>query len=115
MPYRVNLFRRWRVVFVLIMVPMAVLLALRLKPGLDVRGFSALGHLIVVSGIALCALAAASAAMVTAVRSRQPGVIWLGLGCVAVGGASTCTTMKSLAASAPSLTVNDTRYAAAFV
>ena len=78
-------FRRWSVVGALISAPLIVLLTLRLVPGLDLRWFSSYGHLIAISGIAFCALVAASAAMVTAVRSRQPGVIWLGVGCVAVG------------------------------
>lgn len=80
-----TVFRRWLVVGALIVAPLGVLVTLRLLPGLDLRWFSSYGHLIVVSGIALCALVAASAAMVTAVRSRQPGVVWLGVGCVAVG------------------------------
>ena len=83
--HQVNLVRRWRLVIVLVAAPVSVLLVLRLAPDLDLAGFSSLGHLLVVSGIASCALAAASAAMVTAVRSRQPGVIWLGIGCMAVG------------------------------
>ncbi len=65
--------------------PLVLLLALRGLPSLDARWFSPQWHLVAVSGIAACALAAAVAALVTAGRSGQPNVIWLGIGCVAVG------------------------------
>jgi hypothetical protein len=77
--------RRWAAVWLLLGGPVVVLLVLRLRPSLDLNGFAPKVHLLVVSIIAGFALAAASAAVTTAVRSRQPNVIWLGLGCIAVG------------------------------
>src|SRR5215213_2295415 len=65
--------------------PIVLLLVLRAFPEVDVTWFSPQWHLVAVSGIAACALAAAMAALVTAGRSGQPNVIWLGNGCVAVG------------------------------
>ncbi len=77
--------RRWFIVLALLLVPMAVLALLRLVPGIDKRFYSADGHLVVVSAIAACALIVASLAAVAASRVPQPGVVWLGLGCTAVG------------------------------
>ncbi len=65
--------------------PVAVLVVLRSVPSLDLHGFDAEGHLVVVSLIAACALATAVVALGTAMRSGQPNVVWLGLGCVVVG------------------------------
>jgi hypothetical protein len=64
---------------------MAVLALLRMIPGIDKRFYSADGHLVVVSAIAACALIVATVAAVAAIRVPQPGVVWLGLGCTAVG------------------------------
>lgn len=75
----------WLAIIALLLVPIAVLVALRVFPGLDLRWFSAKGHLLAVSAIALCALVAATAALVTALRSGQPNATWLGVGCVSVG------------------------------
>ena len=75
----------WLTIIALLLAPMAVLVCLRVFPGLDLRWFSAQGHLLAVSGIAVCALAAAAAALMTARRSGQPNVAWLGVGCVSVG------------------------------
>jgi hypothetical protein len=81
----VRVVRPWIVVSALLVVPAAALLILRTYPRLDLQWFSPRGHLVAVSGIALCALAAACVAVVTAARTGQPNVIWLGIGCVAVG------------------------------
>ena len=77
--------RRWLLVLALLLVPMGVLALLRTIPGIDKRFYSADGHLVVVSAIAACALLVASMAAVAASRVPQPGVVWLGLGCTAVG------------------------------
>ena len=77
--------RRWILVLGLLLVPMGVLALLRLVPGIDKRFYSADSHLVVVSAIAACALIVASMAAVAASRVPQPGVVWLGLGCTAVG------------------------------
>jgi HD-GYP domain-containing protein (c-di-GMP phosphodiesterase class II) len=77
--------RRWLLVIALLLVPMGVLALLRTIPGIDKRFYSADGHLIVVSAIAACALLVAAMAAVAASRVPQPGVVWLGLGCTAVG------------------------------
>jgi hypothetical protein len=69
----------------MLLVPMTVLLVLRSRTSLDVRWFSPYGHLLVVSGIAACALVVAAVAVYTAARSTKPGVVWLGLGCTIVG------------------------------
>lgn len=77
--------RQWFVVAGLLLVPLAVLVFLRTFTQFDVGWFSAEAHLVAVSLIALFALAAAVAALVTAMRSRQPNAIWPGIGCAAVG------------------------------
>jgi HD-GYP domain-containing protein (c-di-GMP phosphodiesterase class II) len=69
----------------LLLTPVVVLILLRAFPESDIQFFSPGWHLVAVSGIAGCALVAAVAALTTALRSRQPNVIWLGIGCVAVG------------------------------
>jgi len=81
----VRRFRRWSIVAGLLLGPIVLLLVLRAFPAVDVSWFSPQWHLVAVSGIAACALAAATAALVTAGRSGQPNVIWLGIGCLAVG------------------------------
>ncbi|HEX4982414.1 MAG TPA: HD-GYP domain-containing protein, partial [Ilumatobacteraceae bacterium] len=77
--------RRWILIAVLLLVPMGVLALLRVIPAIDRRIYSADAHLVVVSAIAACALIVASMAAVAASRVPQPGVVWLGLGCMAVG------------------------------
>ena len=77
--------RRWIVILVLLLVPMGVLALLRLVPGIDKRFYSPDGHLIVVAGIAACALIVGAIAALAAIRVPQPGVVWLGLGCTALG------------------------------
>jgi HD-GYP domain-containing protein (c-di-GMP phosphodiesterase class II) len=61
------------------------LVLLRVDTSLDVRWFSAYGHLVVVSAIAACALLIAAVASATAVRTRKAAVVWLGCGCMVVG------------------------------
>jgi HD-GYP domain-containing protein (c-di-GMP phosphodiesterase class II) len=75
----------WLTIIVLLLAPIALLVCLRVFPTLDLSWFSAQGHLLAVSAIAVCALAAAATALVTARRSGQPNATWLGIGCVAVG------------------------------
>jgi HD-GYP domain-containing protein (c-di-GMP phosphodiesterase class II) len=77
--------RRWILVAGLLLVPLVILIALRAFPDSDLEFFSPGWHMLAVSGIAACALAAAVAAISTAARTGQPNVIWLGIGCVAVG------------------------------
>ena len=80
-----RLVRRWSTVAALIVAPVVALLVFRIYPRTDLQWFSPRWHLVAVSGIAACALLAAVAALVTAARSGQPNIIWLGIGCVAVG------------------------------
>ena len=80
-----RLVRRWITVAVLVLVPVAMLVVFRTYPRTDLMWFSPEWHLVIVAGIAACALLAAFAALVTAARSGQPNIIWLGIGCVAVG------------------------------
>jgi hypothetical protein len=77
--------RQWVVVAGLLLGPLSVLVFLRLFSRFDVGWFSADAHLVIVSAISLFALAAALAALATAVRSQQANVIWLGIGCAVVG------------------------------
>src|SRR4051794_35769610 len=77
--------RRWAIVAGLLGGPLLLLAVLRVLPKADLRWFSAEWHLIAVSAIALCALIAACTATATAIRSGQANVIWLGVGCFAVG------------------------------
>jgi HD-GYP domain-containing protein (c-di-GMP phosphodiesterase class II) len=80
-----RLVRRWLLVATLVVVPLALLVVFRTYPRTDLQWFSPGWHLVAVSAIAGCALLAALAALVTAARSGQPNIIWLGIGCVAVG------------------------------
>ena len=64
---------------------MGILGLLRVVPGMDKRFYSPDGHLVVVAGIAACALIVGAVAALAAIRVPQPGVVWLGLGCTAVG------------------------------
>ncbi len=80
-----NRIRRFRLLGLLLVLPLACLVVLRLVPGLDLAFFDAQAHLIVVSGIAACALVTAAVAVASAARSRHPGAVWLGIGCSAVG------------------------------
>ena len=80
-----RLVRRWITVAVLVLVPLAMLVVFKTYPRTDLMWFSPGWHLVIVAGIAGCALLAAFAALVTAARSGQPNIIWLGIGCAAVG------------------------------
>jgi HD-GYP domain-containing protein (c-di-GMP phosphodiesterase class II)/uncharacterized membrane protein len=81
----VQLARRWLTVVLLLAVPTGLLVFLRATPGLDVRWFSPGSHLVLVSGIAACALFVAAVAVISASRTAQSGVVWLALGCASVG------------------------------
>jgi HD-GYP domain-containing protein (c-di-GMP phosphodiesterase class II) len=81
----VTFVRRWLLVFGLLAVPLVVLMLLRATPSVDMRWYSPDGHLVVVTGIALCALIVACVAVSAALRQPHPGLVWLGLGCAAVG------------------------------
>lgn len=72
-------------VVVLLALPTAFLVLLRVVPGFDLRWFSPSSHLAVVSAIAACALFVAAVAVVSAAQCPQSGVVWLGLGCSMVG------------------------------
>ena len=69
----------------LIGIPVALFAALNALPSLDVYFESANFHLIVVSAIAGCSAGMAILAGVAAARSREAPLVWLALGCVAVG------------------------------
>jgi HD-GYP domain-containing protein (c-di-GMP phosphodiesterase class II) len=78
--------RRGLAVLALVLVaPTALMAGLRAFPHLDVLFESVTFHLIVVSAIAGCALVVAMLTAVTAARSRQPAMVLLACGCVAVG------------------------------
>ena len=64
----------------LVLAPLAVLVIFRAYPRTDLRWFSPGWHLVAVAGIAALALLAALAALITAARSGQPNIIWLGIG-----------------------------------
>jgi putative nucleotidyltransferase with HDIG domain len=65
--------------------PIALFLSFRLIPGADALVFSLYFHLFVTSSTALCALIVAVVAARAASRVRQPGVVLLAAGCLAVG------------------------------
>jgi putative nucleotidyltransferase with HDIG domain len=69
----------------LVGIPVALFAALRALPRLDVYFESANFHLIVVSAIAACAAGMAILAGIAAARSREAPLVFLALGCVAVG------------------------------
>lgn len=77
--------RRSLPLLLMLALPLGMLILLRVHRPLDVRGFSAYGHLVVVSAIAACALVVAAVAAATAVRTRAASVVWLGIGCMIVG------------------------------
>jgi HD-GYP domain-containing protein (c-di-GMP phosphodiesterase class II) len=66
-------------------VPAAVLFTSRSVPGLDPAFESPRFHLLIVSGIAACALVLALAAAVVAYRDGRGGPLLLAIGCVCVG------------------------------
>ena len=65
--------------------PLALLVAFRAVPAIDVIYQNVEFHLLVVSCIAACALTVALLATRAAARSCQPGPVWLASGCIAVG------------------------------
>ena len=72
-----RLVRRWLIVAALILAPLTALIIFRTYPRTDLQWFSPGWHLVIVTGIAGCALLAAAAALATAARSGQPNIIWL--------------------------------------
>ena len=80
-----SLARHWTPVTGMLLLPLGLLIVLRADSSLDVRWFSAYGHLVVVSAIAACALVVAVLAAATAARTRKAPVVWLGIGCLVVG------------------------------
>ncbi len=80
-----QMLRRWLLVVVLLAVPTALLVFLRVFPGFDPSWFSPSGHMVMVSAIAACALFVAAVAVVSATQTPQSGVVWLALGCSFVG------------------------------
>jgi hypothetical protein len=81
----VTFVRRWLLVVGLLIVPLGVLALLRTTPAVDLRWYSPDGHLVVVTGIALCALVVSCVTVSATLRQPQPALVWLGLGCAAVG------------------------------
>lgn len=69
----------------LIGIPVALFAVLNALPSLDVYFESANFHLIVVSAIAACSAGMAILAGIAAARSREAPLVFLALGCVAVG------------------------------
>jgi putative nucleotidyltransferase with HDIG domain len=69
----------------LIGVPAAVFVLFRALPGIDVLVFSLYFHVVVTTSVAVCALIVAFVAARAAGRVRQPGVVLLAAGCLAVG------------------------------
>ena len=67
--------------------PVVLLLLLRLSPRLDVLFMSPTFHVIVVSGVAACALGVAILAAIAAARAGDASLVYLSLGCLGVGGA----------------------------
>jgi putative nucleotidyltransferase with HDIG domain len=65
--------------------PLAALVLLLHVPTLDVSHSSVHNHLLIVSAIASCALAAAVATAIAALRLRRPGPVFLALGCLIAG------------------------------
>jgi hypothetical protein len=64
--------------------PLLMLVLLRVAPQLDVLFVSTTFHLIVVSGIAACALAVAVLASLAATKARDASPLFLSLGCLAL-------------------------------
>jgi putative nucleotidyltransferase with HDIG domain len=69
----------------LVGIPVAVFVALNTIPSMDLYFESANFHLIVVSAIAACSAGMAILAGVAAARSQEAPLVFLALGCVAVG------------------------------
>ncbi len=76
---------RWTVIGLLLGLPVFLLVFLRINGGIDLAYQSAQMHLIVVGGIAACASLVAVAAVFATVRTGQGNVVFVGIGCLAVG------------------------------
>jgi HD-GYP domain-containing protein (c-di-GMP phosphodiesterase class II) len=81
--------RQWAPLAVVVPIfgaPVALFWLLRAFPEFDPVLQSAAFHVVVVGGIAACALAVAVAAAVAAVRVRRAPIVYLAVGCVLAGG-----------------------------
>jgi len=81
----VNIVRRWWPVWVALLGPIAVLVFLRANQALDVSWFSADGHVAIMTVVAALALAVAGMSIHSSLRTNQPGVVWMAIGCATVG------------------------------
>ncbi len=77
--------RRWWPVGAVLTVPLGVLFFLRAASALDVSWFSAPGHVVIMVLVAGLALGVAGIAIHSSLRTGQPGVVWLSVGCAEVG------------------------------
>lgn len=77
--------KRSSALVLLVAAPIGLLVLLRLVPEWDLAFFDPDVHLLLVGGIAACALVTAAVALVAAARAAEPGAVWLGVGCTAVG------------------------------
>ena len=68
-----------------LLAPLAVLGFLRANSALDVSWFSADGHVAIMTIVAALALAVAGMSIHASLRSNQPGVVWMAIGCATVG------------------------------
>jgi HD-GYP domain-containing protein (c-di-GMP phosphodiesterase class II) len=65
--------------------PVGVLLFLRTNERLDLQWMSAVGHVLIMTVVAGLALAVAGMAIHASLRTAQPGVVWMAVGCANVG------------------------------
>jgi HD-GYP domain-containing protein (c-di-GMP phosphodiesterase class II) len=77
--------RRWWLIGLALLVPLALLAFLRSTEDLDVSWFSPSGHLVLMTVVAGFALFVAGTAIGAALRHAEPGVVWLAVGCGNVG------------------------------
>lgn len=77
--------RAWARLILPLVVPVVLLATLRRVPRLDVVFLDLGFHLVVVSGIAGCALVVALVAARVGTRSSHHGPVWLAVGCLSVG------------------------------
>ncbi|MGH2776773.1 MAG: HD domain-containing phosphohydrolase [Actinomycetota bacterium] len=71
--------------FAVLVLPNALLYVLRTTPGLDILLDAPGFHMVVVSAISFCALVVAVAAAVASLRSDNPMLVLVALGCLSVG------------------------------
>ena len=77
--------RRWWPVWLALAAPLVVLAFLRANEALDVSWFSADGHVAIMTVVAALALAVAGMSIHASLRTSQPGVVWMAIGCATVG------------------------------